>query len=121
MTFELHVGGAIRYEGLTAKHQGEGLLVDGVITRYEPERVLEFEGGAGGLGFELTSRHGGCQLRFWNQLPAGAPRSNSITAGWHQTLEYLHAAVAGAPVDVAVQTRDRVIEIYFLYRAEPRD
>lgn len=120
VTFEPHVGGAIRYEGLGPEHQGEQLIVDGVITRYEPERVLEFEGGAGVLGFELTSRDSGCQLRFWNTLPAGARQSNSITAGWHQILENLHAAICGAPVDLRAQTRDRVIEVYFLYRGEKR-
>ncbi len=119
--FEPRVGGAVCYVGGSKDGSGDHSLVcKGVITRFEAGRVLEFDCSEGVLGFELTPTASGCRLNFWNTLPTGQKRSNSTTAGWHLMLEYLDGALCGCPVDRETETRDRVIEIYFLYRGEKR-
>lgn len=74
--------------------------VNGIVTRYEPPRVLE----CGSMRFELETEGSGCLLRFTDILQFDGSMSkpaftNSVLGGWHRFLDALEAALAGHTFD----------------------
>ncbi len=93
-TIEGKVGG--RFD--LAYNGGGGM--QGVITRWEPPRVLEYSwtepqvGGDSVVRFELEPTERGCRLVLTHILRAGGDRAD-FASGWHWHLDALDSAVEG--------------------------
>lgn len=80
--------------------EGGSAHVSGVVTRYEPPRVLE----CGTMRYELAPTSQGCLLTFTDVVPFEGPRSdaeiiNSVLGGWHKYLDLLEFALSDGTAD----------------------
>jgi uncharacterized protein YndB with AHSA1/START domain len=102
VTMEPRVGGAVRWA-----FPGTDLeLPDGIVTAYDPPRLLEYRmsttelplAGAGDprtLRFELHPEPGGCLLVFTNTFD-DRPGAASFAAGWEGCLDALERELGGS-------------------------
>jgi uncharacterized protein YndB with AHSA1/START domain len=83
------------------KHHDPGHSMDGVITRWEPPRVLAFTFGGDGESeatFELTPQGDDVQLVITHRAWRGdLPFMAEFGAGWHVHLNQLVALLEGSP------------------------
>jgi uncharacterized protein YndB with AHSA1/START domain len=105
VTIEGRVGGVVRLRW------GSGDEMDGVITVFEPERVLEYTWCETALGveslvrFELSAERSGMLLVLVHTRVPG-DRAAGFGAGWHGHLDALEAALAGQGIDPQERYRE---------------
>lgn len=82
-------------------HHDPGESMDGIVTRWEPPRVLAYTFGSDGeseVTFELTPQGGTVQLVLTHRARGGdLPYIDEFAAGWHTHLTHLIARLEGAP------------------------
>jgi uncharacterized protein YndB with AHSA1/START domain len=95
---EAHVGGTLRL------HWDTGDQMRGLITIFEPERLIEYTWDEGTPGeesvvrFELRpDRSGTLLILQHSRVPAG--QAPALGAGWHAHLDALAATLAGESLD----------------------
>jgi uncharacterized protein YndB with AHSA1/START domain len=83
------------------QHHDTGSSMDGVVTRWEPPRVLAFTFGSDGesiVTFELTPQGKSVLLVVTHVATAGdLPYMSDFSAGWHTHIALLIAELEGAP------------------------
>jgi uncharacterized protein YndB with AHSA1/START domain len=83
------------------QHHDPGHSMDGVVTRFEPPRVLAFTFGSDGESeatFELTPQGKNVLLVLTHRSRAGdLPYMADFGAGWHTHVAHLIALLEGAP------------------------
>jgi uncharacterized protein YndB with AHSA1/START domain len=78
----------------------EQTVARGMVTVFEPPRVLELDTDVHGiLRWELEEDGDGCRLAFTASLPAEAEPNLKVLAGWHIHLDHLGEALDGRPQD----------------------
>ena len=98
---DLREGGDIRLRWLNSDEQGNQAVLNGVITRLDPPRLIEYEGDIHGtLRWELRADDGGCLLTFASTLSGlEGDMNHMVPAGWHIHLDFLEDALEGGSVD----------------------
>jgi uncharacterized protein YndB with AHSA1/START domain len=116
VSIEARAGGVVRLRW------DSGEEMDGVITVFEPERVLEYTWREAALGvdslvrFELSAERSGMVLVLEHTRVPG-DRAAGFGAGWHGHLDALAAALAGQQVDP--QERYRELRPQYVSRFGP--
>ena len=98
-------GGAIRLRW------EEGEEMEGVITAFEPERLLAFTWGEPALGVESAVRfelrpEGDRTLLIFEHVGVPADQAAGFGAGWHGHLDSLAATLAGRAADPQERYRE---------------
>jgi uncharacterized protein YndB with AHSA1/START domain len=102
------VGGRIVLRWLNTDDEGNQAVMTAAITRFDPPRLLEYEGDVHGrLRWELRPDGDGCVLTLTNETSAPPEHLVKVLAGWHVHLDFLEDALAGHPVDWPNWPRDR--------------
>jgi len=109
-------GGAIRLRW------EEGEEMEGVITAFEPERLLAFTWGEPALGVESAVRfelrpEGDRTLLIFEHVGVPADQAAGFGAGWHGHLDSLAATLAGRAADPRQRYRELAPE--YARRATP--
>lgn len=128
ITFEPRLGGAYR-----ALWEGEDTMFQGVITAFEPPRLLRFGGphpGADAMWqFRLEPAEGGTRLTFTQCIPPGhdtlahwpldppesppdTPWRPGTLSGWHEALDALGQTLGGRTFDHPSPDESPLIEAY---------
>lgn len=107
-----------------------GTVTRGEVIACDPPNVLEYWFHAQDFDVVRTDRHinrwelsatgDGCLLRFINTFAPDERPRNSILSGWHAMIEMLDKTVAGHQRDWSTYTRNRMSELYWHYRNQPR-
>lgn len=96
-TIELRQGGAVRID-----FADSGIVIDSVVTAFEPLRVLEYSWSSGAqpqrpMRWELSGESGGTRLQLTVRLP-GDEDAAKACAGFEGHLAMLAAALEDVPV-----------------------
>jgi len=96
-TIDLRQGGAAKLNFVDS-----GIVIDSLVTAYEPERVIEYSWSGPGepprpLRFEIEPTDTGCRLTMTLSAPADEDIARSC-AGWEAHLLMLLAALEGVPI-----------------------
>ena len=82
-------------------HHDPGVSMDGIVTRFEPPRVLAYTFGSDGeseVTFELSPQGEMVQLVLTHRASGGdVPYMADFGSGWHTHLTHLIAVLEGAP------------------------
>jgi uncharacterized protein YndB with AHSA1/START domain len=118
---ELRVGGRIAFD------DGEGAIVEGVVTELDPPRVLAFTQDASAvlpregdnrLRFELRPDGDGCLLIFTHTFK-DRPHAAANAAGWDACFDALELVVDGKPAEMPasfVERHEAYVEAFGLNR-----
>jgi uncharacterized protein YndB with AHSA1/START domain len=101
-------GGAIKVTWLNTDEDGNTAIYNGRVTRYEPPRVLEWDGDIHGrLLWELEADGADATvLRLTNWTPAPDDFRTKVAAGWDIHLDHLATALDGGEIDWPSWYRD---------------
>jgi uncharacterized protein YndB with AHSA1/START domain len=114
------VGGRFIVAWQNTDEEGNGAVMHGVITAFDPPHVLELEGDIHGtLRFELRPDGNGCGLTFTSTLQLPDEFRTKTLAGWHWHLDALTDALDGASVDWPHWPRDEWEKIHEQYVTRP--
>jgi uncharacterized protein YndB with AHSA1/START domain len=115
---DLTEGGRFSMRWLNADTDGNAVVMDAVITRLEPPRLLETVGEPHGtLRWELRPEAGGTTLTFSSTLELPEEYRTMVLAGWHYHLDALAESLAGRSVDLVHLPNARWEEIHDGYKA----
>jgi uncharacterized protein YndB with AHSA1/START domain len=115
---ELVEGGRFRVRWLNTDDEGNVAEMEARITRLEPQRLLETDGGIHGrLRWELEPSAGGTVLRFSSTVELPDEFRTKVVAGWHFHLDALAEVLGGGSVDI-VHPEERWEPIHQRYAAE---
>jgi uncharacterized protein YndB with AHSA1/START domain len=93
-------GGALKITWLNSDEDGNTAVYNGRITRFEPPRVLEWDGDIHGrLLWELSEDGDGTLLELTNWTPAPDEMGPKVAAGWDIHLDHLATALDGGSID----------------------
>ncbi|HEU5102379.1 MAG TPA: SRPBCC family protein [Roseiflexaceae bacterium] len=116
---DLRVGGKIRFDN------GQGMIMDAVITELDPPRVFAFSERAPAemeresydlVHFELRPDGAGCLLIFTHTFD-DRPAAGSYASGWHQCLDAMELLLDGRPIelpDVSAELHERYVAAFGL-------
>lgn len=127
--FEPWVGGTLQLCLDNSRPSEERVYDPGVVTAYDPPRLLEFKVSAYDADTESDGEHilrwsvqaesGGCVLSFSDTFEPGRRVRNGIICGWQYMLDQLEAHLS--PTGANWRTVDAEMErIYWRYRNMPR-
>jgi uncharacterized protein YndB with AHSA1/START domain len=115
---DLTVGGKFVVEWENTDDEGNRAVMHGVITAFDPPRLLEVEGDIHGtLRFELVPEHDGTRLTFTSTLVLPDEFRTKVLAGWHFHLDALGDALQGEHIDWPNWPKDRWEAIHEKYRS----
>lgn len=115
---ELVEGGRFNVRWLNTDEEGNGAVMQGTITRLEPQRLLEISGDIHGvLLWALRPEAGGTHLTFSSTLELPDEYRMMVLAGWHYHLDSLAETLAGQPADLASLSNGRWVPIHEAYVA----
>ena len=98
---ELELGGAVKVTWLNTDEHGNAAVYNGRVTRFEPPRVLEWDGDIHGrLLWELRpDGDDATVLELTNWTPAPDDFRTKVAAGWDIHLDHLATALDGGAID----------------------
>lgn len=109
-------GGQVELRWLNTDDEGNTAVARGIVTRYEPLRVLEFDTDIHGrLRWELAPTPAGSRLVFLVEHELAPEWLAKVVAGWHVHLDFLQDALDGQRVDWSNWPRDRWEQHYRRY------
>lgn len=95
-TIDLRVGGTWRIDFSHHHQGGEGEMLDGVIIRVEPERILAYSWGLSVVQWTITDADDGCTYTFVHTGCADRGEDEEgLPAGWHGFLDQLDKHLDG--------------------------
>lgn len=123
--FEPRVGGSIQLCLDNSRPEDERIYDAGIITAFDPPRLLEFRVGAYAADTEQDGEHiirwsvhpeeGGCLLGFCDTFAPGRRVRNSIICGWQYMLDQLEFYLSSGSCDWSTSEAE-MERIYWRFR-----
>jgi uncharacterized protein YndB with AHSA1/START domain len=115
---EPRAGGKVELRWLNTDEQGRSAVARGVVSAWEPPRLLELDTDLHGLlRWELTPTPAGTRLVFIVRHAIPGEYLLKVLAGWHIHLDFLAEALDGSAVDWPNWPIDRWQAVHDRYAA----